>query len=182
MRNFNLNTLEAVKSASSFLLKAGLHIEGLDQALAVIDTAVLLAFLSSGLLNVVIEWLNSDSLEAFKGTSAFLFEALRNISSQNNALAHINGTVLLASFVFIIANVLDNGLVPLCNECHTLKAVKSTSSFLLKTGLHIEGLDEALAVIDTAVLLTNFTGTLNLRGAVVVMVSLWCDNESFEAF
>ena len=55
---------------------------------------------------------------------------------------------------------------------NTLEAVKSASSFLLKTGLHIEGLDEALAVIDTAVLLTNFTGTLNLRGAVVVMVSL----------
>ena len=76
-----LDSLEAIECAGSFLLEAGLHIKGLNEALASVDGAVLLTHLSfiapnnrsvMSVVRTVLMTLNCETLKAIKGTGCFL--------------------------------------------------------------------------------------------------------------
>jgi hypothetical protein len=161
-----VDRLEAVKCASSLLLDAGLHVEGCDQAFPVVDGAVLLANFTAG-LHLVADF-DLERLEALEGAGCLFPYALRWVSSQDDALAHVNSAVLLALPLLTSLNMRNDGLVPLGNELDSLEAIECAGSFLLEAGLHVESLDEALASVDGAVLLAHLSGALDSRSVVPV--------------
>jgi calcineurin-like phosphoesterase len=86
-----------------------------------------------------------------------ILDARLEVTSINEAFTEIETTVLLANTYII----LDLNLEWL--SFNSLKAVKSTSSLLLSASSHVKSCDEALAIVNTAVLLadTNILGDLD---------------------
>ena len=173
--NFSdFNGLKAVESASSLLLGASGHVEGGDKTLSVVDGAVLLAdthFLRLGNAQVlrwgitVISW---EFLKALKSTGSLDLGASLEVKSGDNACAIIDSASLFASAtlsVILFRFFLDFNLERLGLD--TLKAVKSARSLLLGARVNVEGGDEALAIIDAAVLLADahILGSLNVLQA-----------------
>jgi hypothetical protein len=103
VKALNLDLLKAVHSTNSFILRASFHIHSLDQALAKVYGAVLLAYLLSVLdgLNLFHNWdivlgNKSDTLEAFKSACSFVTCALIHIESLDKTFTIVNTAVLLA--------------------------------------------------------------------------------------
>ena len=78
-----------------------------------------------------------------------ILEARLEVTSGNEAFTEIYTAVLLANTNII----LDLDLEWL--SFNSLKAVESASGFLLGASIHIKGCDEALAIVDAAVLLAD---------------------------
>ena len=99
-----LDSLEAIECAGSFLLEAGLHVEGLNEALASVDGAVLLAHLSGALdsrsvvpvAGTMLVTLNCETLEAIEGAGGFLLQAELHVSLEDQAFSIVDAAVLLA--------------------------------------------------------------------------------------
>ena len=100
-----LDSLEAIECAGSFLLEAGLHVKGLNEALASVDSAVLLAYLgfiapdSRTVMSVVrtmLMTLNGETLEAIEGTCSFLLKTELHVSLEDQAFSVVDAAVLLA--------------------------------------------------------------------------------------
>jgi heat shock protein HslJ len=152
-REFNIlnlcyfGRLEAVESASSLLLSASGHVECSNEALRVVDGAVLLAHAHILCLSDALS--NGDWLEAVKSAACLVLEARLEVASGDEAFTEIDTAVLLADTDVI----LDLDLERL--SFNSLKAVKSTAGLLLGASSHVEGSDEALTVVNAAVLLAG---------------------------
>ena len=90
----SLDTLKAVKSASSLLLGASCHIESGDEALAIVNATVLLA--DTHILSDLDSALDTLALEAVKGTGSLALEARLEVTCLDEAFSEVKATVLLA--------------------------------------------------------------------------------------
>jgi hypothetical protein len=78
----------------------------------------------------------------------------------------------------------NNRLIPFCNELDSLEAIECASSFLLEAGLHVKGLNEALASVDGAVLLAHLRFIAPDRRTVMSVVRtmvMTLNSETIEA-
>jgi hypothetical protein len=146
---FNFNWFEAVEGACCLLLAASEHVKSEDEALGVVNSAVLLA-------HSHILWLfhlsvgRADALKAVKGTWCLCFNATLEVTSLNQTFTEVDSTVL-----FAIPNLPSGHFNFKFGFFHSLDAVKCTCSLSLCARVDIKRSDQALAIVNAAVLLTD---------------------------
>jgi len=96
-----------------------------------------------------LEWLSFNTLKAVKSAGGLILKARLKVTSGDKAFTKVDAAVL-----FTAANIiLDLNLEWL--SFNTLKAVECTCSLLLCAGVNVEGSDEALTIVNAAVLLAD---------------------------
>ena len=170
-----LLTLEAVKCARCLVFNALSHVEGLDQAFAVVNAAVLLAN-THVLLNLRSHEFSLNLFECdatlyalkmfrvafnhFPQISTGLTSGLRERAIKLFLVTVINADCIItgfnSSFFYDLIVVLGYNLL-------ALEAVKCARCLVFNALSHIKSLNKAFAVVNAAVLLANTHVLLNLR-------------------
>ena len=170
-----LLTLEAVKCARCLVFNALSHVEGLDQAFAVVNAAVLLAN-THVLLDLRSHEFSLNLFECdatlyalkmfrvafnhFPQISTGLTSGLRERAIKLFLVTVINADCIItgfnSSFFYDLIVVLGYNLL-------ALEAVKCARCLVFNALSHIKSLNKAFAVVNAAVLLANTHVLLNLR-------------------
>ena len=126
------------------LLSASSHVKGCDEALAIVDAAVLLT-------DAYILGYFDSTLDAFDlgtSTQAFLSKIFAHLKLPS---IHDTGVRIIATVSLALGFVdLDSTLDPLA-----LETIKGAGSLALEAGLKVASSDEAFSEVNATVLLTN---------------------------
>ncbi len=93
---------------------------------------------------------SGHTLEAIKGTVGLILKARFKVSGGDQTFSEVDTAVLLAD-----ANIRGDLNFELLRGLNSLKAIKSTTCFSLGALVNVEGSDETLSIINTAVLLAD---------------------------